>query len=64
VQIRSIPDSALKFYAHNAVQSNFPQLSEELAKPDYERIALIKAIRLAAIQSSARNFFSETTLVS
>ena len=52
VQIRSIPGDALKFYAHDAVKSKFPKLSEELAKSAYDRIALIKAIRLAAIQSS------------
>jgi hypothetical protein len=55
VPTRSIPEQALQFYAHDAVERNFPKLSEELAKSSYDRIALIRAIRSAAMQSSSGN---------
>lgn len=52
VPTRSIPEHALQFYAQDAIQKNFPALFEELGKPSYDRIALIRAIRMAAMQSS------------
>lgn len=55
VPTRSIPEHALQFYAQNAIKRNFPKLSEELAKSSHDRIALIRAIRMAAIQSSSGN---------
>ena len=55
VPIKSIPKHALQFYAEDAVKRHFPGLSEELEKSSHDRIALIRAIRSAVLQSSSGN---------
>lgn len=63
VPARSIPNHALQFYAQDAIKRNFPKLSEELGKPSHDRIALTRAIRVAAMQSSAGNIYIAPTKI-